>query len=260
MSGRWWRAYSSARHNPKLLRLPDKMFRWWFNLVCVASENNGKLPSHADLAAEFRVPDKVMTEALDALVEARLFDHDETGIHAHDWNTHQYQSDVSTTRVKRFRERQGNGERNVSVTPSESEADTEQIQTQTIAPAPKAKLLTSEWEPTIEETKVLRAELSWINDELWASRMTAFRDWCDANATRTFNPAATWRGFMRQTRKPFEGKQWSKASDVSLMPPAEDWGPRMRGWRQSKFWHARDWGPPPGQSGCRVPSHLLGDA
>lgn len=125
MNGRWWRAYSSARHNPKLLRLPDKLFRWWFSLVCVASENGGKLPSHADLAAEFRVPDKVMTEVLDALVGARLFDHDETGIYAHDWNSHQYQSDVSTTRVKRFRKRQGNGERNVSVTPSESDTETD---------------------------------------------------------------------------------------------------------------------------------------
>jgi uncharacterized protein YdaU (DUF1376 family) len=127
------------------------------------------------------------------------------------------------------------------------------------APAARAQLLTEKWEPTESEVKDLRAELSWINDDLWASRMKQFRDWCDANATRTFNPAATWRGFMRQTRRPFEGgKQWAKAGDVSMMPAAEEWGPRMAGWRQSKFWRPERWGPAPGEPGCRAPKHLIG--
>lgn len=122
-------------------------------------------------------------------------------------------------------------------------------------PVSKAQLLTDDWKPTEAEVKELRAELSWINDELWDSRMRAFRDWCDANATRTFNPAATWRGFMRQTRKPHEGKQWSRPVSDG-MPAAEPWEARMRGWHQSKFWG--DWGPRPGEPGCRVPSHLIG--
>lgn len=86
MSGRWWRAYTRARHDAKLLRLSDKLFRWWFNLLCVASDHDGRLPDHADLCAEFRVSAKAMTEILDALIEARLFDHDETGVRPHNWN------------------------------------------------------------------------------------------------------------------------------------------------------------------------------
>ena len=121
MSGRWWRAYSRARHDPKLLRLTDKQFRWWFSLVCVAADHDGILPAHADLAVEFRVGAKVMTEALDALVAAGLLDHDETGIRPHNWNGLQYKHDVSTERVKRFRKRH----ETVSETPSESEAETE---------------------------------------------------------------------------------------------------------------------------------------
>jgi hypothetical protein len=39
----------------------------------------------------------------------------------HNWDKRQYKSDVSTERVKRFR----NGKRNVSETPPETEADTE---------------------------------------------------------------------------------------------------------------------------------------
>lgn len=140
MSGRWWRAYGRARHDPKLLKLSDKHFRWWFNLVCVASDNDGILPPHADLAVEFRTSGKVITELLDALIAAGLLDHDETGIHPHNWNGLQYKSDVSNERVKRFRKRQ----RNVTETPSESEADTEQkdsVANATGADAPDVKKL-----------------------------------------------------------------------------------------------------------------------
>lgn len=125
-------------------------------------------------------------------------------------------------------------------------------------PASRAQLLTEEWEPSKADVADLRKELSWIGDELWDSRMRQFRDWCVANAVRTFDPGASWRGFMRQTRKPFEGKQWAKAGDVSMMPAAEPWEARMNGWRKSKFWG--DWGPRPGEAGCRVPRNLLGDA
>lgn len=119
MSGRWWRAYSRARHDAKLLKLTDKQFRWWFNLVCVASENGGTLPPHADLSAEFRVSGKTTTKMLDDLIAAGLFDHSDEGIRPHNWNTLQYVSDSSSNRVKQFRERH----RNVSVTPSESETE-----------------------------------------------------------------------------------------------------------------------------------------
>lgn len=135
MSGRWWRAYSRARHDAKLLKLTDRQFRWWFNLVCVASENGGTLPPHADLSAEFRVSGKTTTEMLDALIAAGLFEHTDEGIRPHNWNTLQYVSDSSSNRVKQFRERR----RNVSETPSESEADTEtdSVPHGTGAPAPQ---------------------------------------------------------------------------------------------------------------------------
>lgn len=103
MSGRWWRAYGRARHDPKLLKLSDKHHRWWFDLVCVASDNGGTLPSHADLAAEFRVTGKAMTEILDALIAGGLFDHDETGIRPHNWDGLQFLSDNGAERVRRHR-------------------------------------------------------------------------------------------------------------------------------------------------------------
>lgn len=160
MSGRWWRAYSRARHDPKLLKLSDRDFRWWFNFVCVAADSDGVMPSHADLAVEFRASGATVTKALDALVAAGLLDHDETGIHPHNWNGLQYKSDVSNERVKRFRERHRNDECNVTETPSESEADTEADTEQTKANAlegagaqkPKRKTaLPKDWEATEEQ-------------------------------------------------------------------------------------------------------------
>lgn len=43
------------------------------------------------------------------------------------------------------------------------------------------------------------------------------------------------------------------------VPPAENWGPRLRVWRKSRFWQAR-WGAKPNEPGCRVPQGLLQSA
>ncbi len=119
---RWWRAYDEALHDPKLIALPDKLHRAWFNLLCIASKHGGILPAMSVVAIELRVSLHRAAEWVTALVLAGLFDELETGKFApHNWSGRQFQSDVSTDRVKRFRER----ERNVSETPPETEADTE---------------------------------------------------------------------------------------------------------------------------------------
>jgi hypothetical protein len=115
---RWWRAYDESLHNPKLLALPDRVHRAWFNLLCVASKNGGVLPSTATVAIELRVTAPKAAEYITALVAAELFDEIEPGkFSPHNWNARQYKSDVSTERVKRFR----NAKRNVSETPPETE-------------------------------------------------------------------------------------------------------------------------------------------
>jgi uncharacterized protein YdaU (DUF1376 family) len=65
---------------------------------------------------------------------------------------------------------------------------------------PKAQLITEAWEPSELDLTALRKERPDLVGALYAQRMLDFRDWCAANATRTFNPAATWRGFMRKTK------------------------------------------------------------
>jgi len=69
-------------------------------------------------------------------------------------------------------------------------------------PVSRSTLIDEAWSPSEAETAAVRAEFPWMDDALFERRMRDFRDWCDANATRTFSPAATWRGFMRKTQKP----------------------------------------------------------
>jgi hypothetical protein len=115
---RWFRFYDDDLNNPKLLRLSDRMHRVWIGLLCVASKNDGKLPSMEDCALMLRLQPERMAEALVSLVGAGLLERgeDET-FRPHDWNARQYKSDVSTERVKRYRKRFGD----VSETPQNRE-------------------------------------------------------------------------------------------------------------------------------------------
>lgn len=113
---RWLRLYDDTINDPKILKLPEAT-RWhWIALLCIASKNDGALPPLDDIAIQLRVTPAKATEIIAALVRSRLLDKAETGFVPHNWDGRQYKSDVSTDRVKRFR----NGKRNVSSAVSET--------------------------------------------------------------------------------------------------------------------------------------------
>jgi len=124
----WFRFYGDAINNPKVLKLSDAMFRAWVTLLCLASQHEGILPSAADIALVLRMKAAKVAEWLTSLTAAGLLDCGEDGaFRPHNWNARQYKSDVSTERVKRFRQRKGNVSSAVSETaPEQSRADTEQ--------------------------------------------------------------------------------------------------------------------------------------
>lgn len=123
----WWRAYNEAVNDPKLQLISDALFRAWFNLMCIASANGGALPAVGSLAFTLRLKPERVGQILTQLHSAGLLDKTETGFTPHNWNGRQYKSDVSTERVKRFRETKRNVSSTVSETPPEqSRADTEQ--------------------------------------------------------------------------------------------------------------------------------------
>lgn len=129
----WWRAHDECVDDPKLLLLSDRTHRAWFNLLCLASANGGTLPAMKVMEVKLRMKAPKIEAIIRELKDAVLIDETETGLRPHNWDGRQYKSDVSTERVKRFR----NGKRNVSETPPETEADTERSEPRgSGAPAP----------------------------------------------------------------------------------------------------------------------------
>jgi hypothetical protein len=112
--------------DPKVQRLDGEVFKVWVNLLCVASRCDGVLPSFEDTAFMLRMDVVDLMPHMKALQAAGLLDDTDDGLAPHKWNERQYKSDVSTDRVKRFRERSTKQDETVSETPP----DTEQIQKQ----------------------------------------------------------------------------------------------------------------------------------
>lgn len=125
----WFRMYFSLANDPKVQTLSDRAFKAWVNLLCVACECGGTIIK-SEIPFRLRITQHQTNSILSEL--SGLFDEvSETEIEPHNWEGRQFQSDTSTARVKRFRERK----RNVTVTPSEqNRTDTEQNRTDT---APK---------------------------------------------------------------------------------------------------------------------------
>jgi hypothetical protein len=124
LSNPWFRFYASVVNDPKVQRLEPRLFKTWVNILCVASENDGLIPDIADLSFVLRMTEEDLGADFEALVGAGLIDEFENHVTPHNWNGRQFQSDVSTDRVKRFRDKK----RNASETPTETPPD--QIRTE----------------------------------------------------------------------------------------------------------------------------------
>jgi hypothetical protein len=129
----WFRMQDTVLDDPKVQRLPDKAFRGWVNLLCLAKRNGGVLPAVADIAFALRATEKFVHGLIETLVAAELIDRTDAGLTPHNWTKWQYESDVSTTRVKRFRERHRNVSETQPETPpeqsrAETDSETEQKQ------------------------------------------------------------------------------------------------------------------------------------
>lgn len=131
----WFRLHTALLHNVKVQQLPATAFKALINLWCLAKEGNGIVPPVAQIAFQLRCgvnqAERLMNEFVD---DYNLFDRNKDGtFHPHEWEFHQFKSDVSTDRVNSFRERKRNVSRNGNETPSEyrvqsTEAEAEQKQ------------------------------------------------------------------------------------------------------------------------------------
>lgn len=123
---RWFRFHDEALNDPKIQKLDGETFKAWVNMLCIASQNNGVLPSIDDLAfALRRSPNDVQT-LVERLLNGGLIDKRNGGANGahyapHGWDKRQYKSDTSNDRVKRYRDKKCN----VTVTPPETDTETD---------------------------------------------------------------------------------------------------------------------------------------
>ena len=137
----WFRFYVRTLDNPKAQRLPGSTFKGWVNLLCLAKEYDGALPSVEDISFRLRLSKRKVETLLKSLRSKGLVD----GDRMHDWDEMQYPSDSSTERVKQHRERAKEHHRNVSsnvsVT-SQSRVEKIRVETETEqSPKPPARKL-----------------------------------------------------------------------------------------------------------------------
>lgn len=124
----WFRFYREVLHDPKVQLLPDALFKFWINCLCLACENDGYLPSTTAVSFAFHVSESRVSECTEILLSSGLLERKRGNLYVHNWHKRQYKSDVSTSRVRAFRKRSGNVSSAVSETPPDTES--EQIQNQ----------------------------------------------------------------------------------------------------------------------------------
>lgn len=141
---RWFRMYDELLDDPKVQRLSGDDFKAWVNILCLASRKDGALPPVADIGFALRIDGKKAAAIVGRLVAAELLDQDGDRYTPHGWNARQYKSDVSTGRVKAFRERKkavaGNVDETFHETAPDTDTDTDVSLAKANAPAaPKSE-------------------------------------------------------------------------------------------------------------------------
>jgi len=139
---RWFRFYTSVVDDPKAQMLAPDLFKHWVNVLCIAAENDGELPTLSAVAFKLRLAEPKAAAVLAKLCGFGLLDRTESGFKPHNWDGRQYKSDRDETaaeRAKRYRD--GKRERNASVTrdagrdvtqssrPPEAETETDNSET-----------------------------------------------------------------------------------------------------------------------------------
>lgn len=104
-NGRWIRLYVKVVDDPKVQRLKGEAFKAWVNLLCVANEKTGELPARGDIAFKLRLADRDLDAVLATLETACLIERHGDVLCIHDWGELQFQSDSSTERSRKWRQR-----------------------------------------------------------------------------------------------------------------------------------------------------------
>lgn len=237
---KWFRFYAEVLHDPKVQKLPPQTFKHWVNILCLAAQHEGKIPNnHDDLAFALRISVDEALSVVNDLIERGLIEVTESSVSPHNWDSRQYKSDVSTDRVKRFR----NGKRNVSETVSETfhdrfmkqdhavsetppDTDTEQIQTQSRNRAETEQSAAATAAPVDSLISEIAKEMrSKHRKTTGLGGLELERELCTLSGD-AIDPVTVLRAIRERWRLGCE-REWSR-SDTMYWPNLLDWLRRRR--------------------------------
>lgn len=101
----WFRLYDEVLNDPKIQNLPENIFKFWVNLLCLANKHGGVLPDIDAISFALRVSKKKAEANMSVLEMTGLIDRTDNGLEPHNWKSRQYKSDSSADRMRRLRER-----------------------------------------------------------------------------------------------------------------------------------------------------------
>lgn len=221
---RWFRFYAESIDDPKVQKLAPHLFKTWVNLLSLACQNGGVLPSRGDIAFRLRMSDHDAQCHIDDLILHGLIDVVAAGkLEPHNWKGRQFLSDSSAERVRKHRKQKQETACNVTcndaVAPPDTETDTEtEKETSLIAPPPPAEpivepqaarpkskprgsRLDPEWELPDDWRQWALTIFPGANVDQIDDQAARFRDYWVAKPgaqARKLDWEATWRNWCRQ--------------------------------------------------------------
>lgn len=130
--GPWFRVYATDIDDYRLQCLPVQVKWIWVELACIATQHNGTLPDHEQIAFRLRRAPHEVVAAIDVLISAGLLTQDcmpglEPALRMAGWSDRQYVDDLSTNRVRRLRERRKRRETDETVDETFHETQNETV-------------------------------------------------------------------------------------------------------------------------------------
>lgn len=85
-----------------------------------------------------------------------------------------------------------------------------------------------------------------------ANQADRFRNWALGKDARYVDWAATWRNWADRTIREAPAAYTPAASPSAQVSPDDLWRRRIQAYRRNAYWNRLEWGPAPGQPGCKV--------
>jgi len=124
MSRRWVRVYADILDDEKIDKMSAKTFKIFIFLLTYCAEcgkDNRIIDSQKTLCWRFRISKKTYNTAIKELLNVAIISIENNNLIINKWGARQYKSDLSTDRVKRFR----NVSETATETPPDTDTDTE---------------------------------------------------------------------------------------------------------------------------------------